>query len=1570
MNKKLLYFVRSLFLNFVISSKERSFTPSLRMLCLGMFFVVSSANAVTYYSKATGNVNAFASWGESTNGTGTAPTTFGNAADVFIIRNASVMTNNSTWTVAGSVIINNGGSVSLNSDSITIGNFTIDTGGSATINRPLTVTGATNISGTINFGSTSNTSRTMIFSGPVTLNTGAVWSEASSGNNGDKNTYFFADNFTNNATTFNAVGIGVHTFSGTAKILNGSTSIVIQRVAITGSYTNNINNPAALTVSTALSGSGTLTNAATKTLNVGGTSSITNLNNQGTTSISGSGLITTALANFINTGTLNLGGSGNITGITNNTNGTVNLASSGTITTFNNATSSSVLQITAASLGISTLTATATGNLVNYNGTVQTIKATSYANLILSNSGTKTFPASIVAISGNLNINSGVVANLSTVTHTAGTLTLGGTTTPSGLWGSSSSTATNINDTYFVATSGRVNVSTPTCTTPTIFTMTGGGGAFCGSSSGSAIGLSGSEIGVSYQLRKGTTLVGSAITGTGNAISFGNFNGTGSYTVLASRASTFCTAIMTGTINVFKYSTPPTPTANATNVSCPTDASGTITMTTNPVAPASVAFVSANNQYIDLGTPLLSNRSSFTIEGWIKFNPANYAERMALFGQNDIVEIGFEGNNLRCWTPYGTVDLPLASFPAGNIWHHIAFTGDATSLKFYLDGGTPRTTSVTVSNYGTNSNNTKIGYGVMDVNGVGLTGEAFKLGFWNRALSASEIITLSSGFVEYDASLSGLLAGYSFNEGTGTTVSGVGSVAPTGTLINGPQWTDPYVYSWTSTPPGFTSSLKNLTGLATGTYTLITSLKGCTSTGVWTVNSNNTTPSITTQPVTTNICVGNNTSFSIVAAGSGLTYKWQVSTGGSFSDLTNTAPYSNVTTSIMNITGASIGMNNYQYRCVVTGTCALSTTSSSVALTVNALPTAPTASVTTQPTCAVPTGTITISSPAEGTGFTYSINGTNYYPTAVFNTVAPSSIPYSVTVRNASGCTSPGTAVTVNNPSDRVWNGSIDKDWTNPANWTPNIVPTSTDCVVIPLTAKKPEIAAGTSVAIHSVTVDNAAILTVKSKAILTVAAGITVATGGDLIFEDDSSLLQTSTDNTINSGHITYKRITTDVRRYDFTCWSSPIHRTPAFTLHDVSPLTLGDKYYSFNPSTGWIISYNGVLPMQQGMGYIVRAPQTYNITTPAPFEASFVGTPNNGTIEITPEANKNILVGNPYASALDAKAFINQNAVRGVDVGSLYFWTHNSPPVNSIPGDKKYYYNTADYAVFNLTGSTASSTNGNNQAPTGFIAAAASFFIKPNSSTNIVFTNSMRVGAGNDQFYKTAKENNEGKNRLWLNFANTEGAFKQALIGYLDGATNEKDYNYDGPTISGNAYVDFYSINNTDKLTIQGRALPFDDSDLVPLGYVSKIVGDFTISIDEADGFFDTQAVYLEDKNTGKITDLRAENYTFTTQKGTFDDRFVLRYTNKTLGTGDFENIDNGLLVSVKDKAIKVTSAKEAIKEVTIFDINGKLLYDKKKVSSSELLISSLQAANQVLLVKVILENGFTTTKKVVFQ
>jgi hypothetical protein len=206
--------------------------------------------------------------------------------------------------------------------------------------------------------------------------------------------------------------------------------------------------------------------------------------------------------------------------------------------------------------------------------------------------------------------------------------------------------------------------------------------------------------------------------------------------------------------------------------------------------------------------------------------------------------------------------------------------------------------------------------------------------------------------------------------------------------------------------------------------------------------------------------------------------------------------------------------------------------------------------------------------------------------------------------------------------------------------------------------------------------------------------------------------------------------------------------------------------------------------------------------------------------------------------------------------------------------------------------------------------------------------------------------------------------------LVGYIDGATNGVDVNYDGQTFDGNIFVDFYSVNNQNKFTIQGRSLPFAETDVVPLGYRSTIAGDFTISIDQVDGDLTNHAVYIEDKKTGVIHDLKVGKFTFTTTAGTYNDRLVLRYTNKTLGTGDFENTESDLIISVKDKVIKVNSAIENIKQINIFDVTGKNLYAKNKIEATDFQISNLQSGNQVLFIKVTLENGFIVSKKIIFN
>lgn len=95
---------------------------------------------------------------------------------------------------------------------------------------------------------------------------------------------------------------------------------------------------------------------------------------------------------------------------------------------------------------------------------------------------------------------------------------------------------------------------------------------------------------------------------------------------------------------------------------------------------------------------------------------------------------------------------------------------------------------------------------------------------------------------------------------------------------------------------------------------------------------------ISTQPADVIICNAGSGSISIGATGSGLTYQWQVSTNGgtTYTNLTNGAPYTGVTTNTLTITNASVSMNGYLYKVIINGTCTPPNLASTAAmLTIN-----------------------------------------------------------------------------------------------------------------------------------------------------------------------------------------------------------------------------------------------------------------------------------------------------------------------------------------------------------------------------------------------------------------------------------------------------------------------------------------------------------------------------------------------------------------------------------------------------------------------------------------------------------
>ena len=123
---------------------------------------------------------------------------------------------------------------------------------------------------------------------------------------------------------------------------------------------------------------------------------------------------------------------------------------------------------------------------------------------------------------------------------------------------------------------------------------------------------------------------------------------------------------------------------------------------------------------------------------------------------------------------------------------------------------------------------------------------------------------------------------------------------------------------------------------------------------------------LTGQPANATVCAGANGSFTVAATPPGVSYNWQVNTGPGFAYINNGGVYSGATTATLTITGATLGMNGYQYRAVVT--CSgggLPEISNPATLTVNVSPSPPGLNPTSASIC--PGGSVALNTTASTT---------------------------------------------------------------------------------------------------------------------------------------------------------------------------------------------------------------------------------------------------------------------------------------------------------------------------------------------------------------------------------------------------------------------------------------------------------------------------------------------------------------------------------------------------------------------------------------------------------------------------
>lgn len=511
----------------------------------------------------------------------------------------------------------------------------------------------------------------------------------------------------------------------------------------------------------------------------------------------------------------------------------------------------------------------------------------------------------------------------------------------------------------------------------------------------------------------------------------------------------------------------------------------------------------------------------------------------------------------------------------------------------------------------------------------------------------------------------------------------------------------------------------------------------------------------------------------------------------------------------------------------------------------------------------------------------------------------------------------------------------------------------------------------------------------------------------------------------------------------YHYNYWSSPVSINGTdYTINEIlrsgsnsltdpfnpgsisygSGITYADGAYSdpIKLSTRWMYKYSATTPdyfnwqhiqntgtINIGEGYIMKG-----VTGTASIDDlqnyTFVGKPNNGTINLTIGAGQDYLIGNPYPSALDANQFIldnirdnGGNASTNIINGALYFWDHFGAQTHYL---SQYI---GGYATYTLMGGVVAVSNdpliNNNNAtgskvPKRYIPVAQGFFVKahgdaalttnnPNMTSAITggtiqLKNSQRSfekeSGSNSIFFKNSNTvstmNTVGDQRMKIRFGiETDNGFRrQILLGADSNTTSMFDIGFDAPMIDVQEDDLYWNLNNV-PLIIQAIE-NFNVGQFIPVTVKLTNASSFTITIDELENIDINTEIYLHDNITDVYYDLRNGAVTINLTQGEYANRFSITFNNSILNEDEVIESSEDLLVYVNNSNntlhINNNTTNTSISEVYLFDILGQLLnkWEVKEANQSNLEYNLSNLSDGTHIIKLVTNNGDLSSKIII--
>lgn len=404
--------------------------------------------------------------------------------------------------------------------------------------------------------------------------------------------------------------------------------------------------------------------------------------------------------------------------------------------------------------------------------------------------------------------------------------------------------------------------------------------------------------------------------------------------------------------------------------------------------------------------------------------------------------------------------------------------------------------------------------------------------------------------------------------------------------------------------------------------------------------------------------------------------------------------------------------------------------------------------------------------------------------------------------------------------------------------------------------------------------------------------------------------------------------------------------------------------------------------------------------------------------------------LTGNPYPSAINLNLFLLENSGYVVNYtngavtsggpvnvinGNAYFWEHQKPATSHVLvqyiGGYGYYapnnvnafspgtYNSATWNTYNLDGSP--NTTGGSTGSTYkrmFSPVGQGFMVEGRVNGTAKMKNLYRAfvkeGVANEsQFEKNHNTANTTDIQNWNNIPNVAGVdytqfsnlptpqikihtifnnqfTKEVTMAFNPNTTDGFDTAMDVSSYETNLTNDaYFSLEGNTKNFII-TTLPFTIDKRIPFTLKAGEQAIFKVFVGDIINFNDSENVYLYDGVTGIYHDIKNGFYETTLPAGIYQNRFEITFKDDTLSVNN--PIKENIIVSQNNVNHVLTVSNlnlMDIKSVMLFDITGKLVFNKTKLglkASYEFSTASLSDA--VYLVKIQTSDGQSFGQKII--